>query len=385
MKNEEQPAMLLLGVGGGGCRLAASVCAAYGPGLRALGADTDALANRQASAGGMTCLLLGGSRLAGHGAGGDAIQGRLAAQDDMPNLQAQMKGVRTVVLMTCLGGGTGGGATPEIVKTLGQMGIATICFATMPFSFEGQARRKEAERVLPMIEESADSLVVVPLDDLFKDAGNDLSLDDAIMMAEGIIAAGMTLLWRLLSKPGFISLDAERLHTMVLRGGNALFGCGSATGAGRAAKAVEALRGCRLLQSGKALTRANALLLGILAGSDLRLAEVGEVMREIQKACKSGCHIEMGTVLDPFYEGRIELVALAFESWTAAALAAPSGEVADVVPARAGGRKTRSRGGSKLSSGATGRGKFKGVEPTMYNNEDLDVPTFARRGIRLDR
>lgn len=391
MKNEDQPAMLLLGVGGGGCRLAASVRTACGAGMRAAGADTDALANRQAAAGGMTCLLLGGSRLAGHGTGGDAIQGRLAAQDDMQNLQSQMKGVRTVVVVACLGGGTGGGATPEIVKALGEMGIATICFATMPFSFEGQARRKEAERVLPIIEESADSLVVVPLDDLFKDAGDDLLLDNAVTLAEGIIAAGMTLLWRLLSKPGFISVDPERLHTMVLRGGNALFGCGSAGGEDRAVKAVEALRGCRLLRSGAALTRANALLLGILAGSDLRLAEVGAVMREVHKACKPGCHVEMGTVLDPFYEGRVELVALAFESWTAAALAVPQAAAAaeppqdDIVPVRAGGRKVRSKSASKLSFGATGRGKFKGVEPTLHNNHDLDVPTFMRRGIRLER
>ncbi|MDD4103053.1 MAG: hypothetical protein PHU80_10550 [Kiritimatiellae bacterium] len=393
MKNEDQAAMLLLGVGGGGCRLAASVRAVYGAGLHAVGVDTDALANRNAAAGGMTCLLLGGSRLSGHGTGGDAIQGRLAAQDDMQNLQAQMNGVRTAVVMACLGGGTGGGSTPEIVKALGEMGIATVCFVTMPFGFEGQARRKEAERVLPMIEESADSLVVVPLDDLLKDAGEDLMLENAVNIAEGIIAAGITLLWRLLSKPGFISLDAEKLHTMVMRGGNALFGCGSAAGDDRAIKSVAALRGCSLLRSGEALKRANALMLGILAGSDLRLAEVGEVMCEVNKSCKPGCHVEMGTVFDPAYEGRIELVALAFESWTAAVMAVPKSEtevaaeppVADVIPARVGGRKVRSKGGSKLSFGATGRGKFKGVEPTLYNNQDLDVPTFIRRGIRLER
>jgi hypothetical protein len=52
--------------------------------MRALGVDTDALSNREASVGGLECLLLGGARLAGgrHGRG-DAIKGRLAAQDDM--------------------------------------------------------------------------------------------------------------------------------------------------------------------------------------------------------------------------------------------------------------------------------------------------------------
>lgn len=391
MSQEQQTALLLLGVGGGGCRLAASVLASYGSGLRALGVDTDALSNRTAAAGGMTCLLLGGSRLAGHGTGGDAIQGRLAAQDDMQNILPHLQGVRTVVVTACLGAGTGGGATPEIVKALHDMGLATICFVTRPFAFEGEARRKAAERVLPMIEENADSLVVVALDDLFSDAGGGL-LTDAVQAAEGLLASGITLLWRLVSKPGFIQLDAERLHAMVLRGGNARFGFGSAEGAERASQVVSALRSCRLLRSGDAVSKANALLLGILAGRDLRLAEIGDIMGLVREACKSDCHVEMGTVLDPQYDGRIELVALSFESWTAAVPVEPRKDapptqeppVAEAFPIQPGSRKGRAKG-SKLSFGTTGRGKFQNVEPTLFNGQDLDVPTFIRRGIALER
>ena len=395
MSQEQQTGLLLLGVGGGGCRLAAAVRSAYGSGIRALGVDTDALSNRTASEGGMTCLLLGGSRLAGHGTGGDAIQGRMAAQDDIQNLLPHLQGVRTVVITACLGAGTGGGATPEIVKTLHDMGIATVCFVTRPFAFEGEARRKAAERVLPMIEENADSLVVVPLDDLFGDAGGGL-LSDAIQGAEGLMAAGITMLWRVLSKPGFICLDPERLHAMVLRGGNARFGFGSAEGSDRAAHAFEALRSSRLLRAGDALSKANALLLGILAGRDLRLAEIGDIMGQVRVACKGDCQIEMGTVLDAQYDGRIELVALAFESWTASVqlpasesrkeAAAPAAEppVAEAFPIQPGSRKSKAKA-SKLSFGATGRGKFQNVEPTIYKGEDLDVPTFIRRGITLDR
>jgi len=392
MSEKQQSGLLLLGVGGGGCRLAASVLASYGNGLCALGVDTDALSNRSAAAGGMTCLLLGGSRLAGHGTGGDAIQGRLAAQDDMQNLLPHLQGVRTVVLTACLGAGTGGGATPEIVKALHDMGIATVCFVTRPFTFEGEARRRAAERVLPMIEENADSLVVVALDDLFSDAGEGV-LADAIQAAEGLVSAGITLLWRMVSKPGFIRLDAERLHTMVLKGGNARFGFASAEGPGRAAQVFAALRACRLLRSGDALSKANALLLGILAGQDLRLAEVGEIMGQVRDVCKSDCHVEMGTVLDAQFDGRIELVALAFESWTAAAQVEPRKEVsqtqqeppvAEAFPIQPGSKRGRGKG-SKLSFGATGRGKFQNVEPTLFGGQDLDVPTFIRRGITLER
>lgn len=395
MNPEETSGLVLLGVGGGGCRMAAAVRAAYGEGLHALGVDTDALSSRAISDGGMDCLLLGGSRLAGHGTGGDAILGRLAAQDDLENIRTHLQGARTVVVTACLGGGTGGGATPEILKALHDMGrgIVTICFVTRPFGFEGDTRGKAAERALPLIEEHADSMVVVPLDDLFVDVGQDL-LADAIKASEEMMAAGITLLWRLITKPGFIRLDAERLHAMAFRGGNARFGVGAAAGADRAERAVMALRNCRLLRSGDALSKANAVMLGILAGRDLRMAEIGDIMAKMRSLCKKDCIIEMGTVLDDQYDGRIELVALAFESWSAGIpidsakeTLVPSAQeppVADAFPIQPGSRKGRSKG-SKLSFGATGRGKFQNVEPTLFNGQDLDLPTYVRRGITLER
>ncbi len=395
MSQDQLTGLLLLGVGGGGCRLAASVRAAYGEGVRVVCADTDAQPLRTAACAGMTTVLLGGSRLSGHGTGGDAILGRLAAQDDLETLRTQMQHVRTVVILASLGGGTGGGATPEIVKALHDMGLATVCFVTRPFVFEGEARAKSADRVLPMIEENADSLIVIPQDDLFSDAREDL-LGDAIQVSESLISAGVTLLWRLITKPGFIQLDAERLHKMVLQGGNARFGFASASGADRARHAVEALQNCRLLRKGDSLSKANAVMLGILAGPDLRLMEIGEVMGALRSYAKKNCLIEMGTVLDANYQGRIELVALSFESWAAAAMqsGAPAKEsasataaeppVADAFPIQPGNRRSRAKG-SKLSFGATGRGKFRDVEPTLHDGQDLDVPTYIRRGITLER
>ena len=395
MNPEQTSGLVLLGVGGGGCRLAAAVRNAYGADLCALGVDTDALASRAISDGGMTCLLLGGSRLAGHGTGGDAILGREAAQEDLDNIRKHLEGARTVVITACLGGGAGGGATPEILKALRDMGrgIVTICFVTRPFGFEGDARCKAAERTLPLIEEHADSMVVVPLDDLFIDAGKDL-LAESIQAAEEILAAGITLLWRLITKPGFIRLDADRLHAMIFRGGNARFGFGTAAGSGRSDRVVTALKNCRLLRSGDALAKANAVMLGILAGHDLRMAEVGEIMAKLQSLCKKDCIIEMGVILDDQYDGRIDLVALAFESWSAGIPIDPAKEssasaqqeppVADAALVQAGNRKSRSKG-SKLSFGAKGRGKFQNVEPTMFNGQDLDLPTYVRRGITLER
>jgi len=395
MNGNEHQQLILLGVGGGGCRLVASVRTAYGEGIQALGVDTDALANFEVSKDGLTCLLLGGNRLAGRGTGGDVILGRQVAQDGLEDVLKHLQGARTVVVVACLGGGTGGGVTPEIVKELSSMGVATVCFMTQPFTFEGDVRGKAAEQVLRSLERTADSLVVVPLDDLFADARQE-RVEDAMREAGALVSAGITLLWRLVTKPGFIRLDAERLHALVVRCGGSRFGFGVAEGPGRAGRAVAALKACRLLQGGESFSTASAVMLGILAGRDLLLSEIGEIMDALGKLCKKDCVIEMGTVLDGAYEGRIELVAIAFDSWRAgvqvetrkgvAAEASPSiPPVGSPMPVGAGGGKRRQRPKKGDVLAATAPKRFQNVDPTFWDGANVDVPTYVRRSITLER
>jgi hypothetical protein len=101
----------------------------------------------------------------------------------------------------------------------------------------------------------------------------------------------------------------------------------------------------------------------------------------------------MGTVLDAQFDGRVEVVVLAFESCVTVSQGEMRKEsppvqeppVAEAFPIQPGSAKKGRSKGSKLSFGTTGRGKFQNVEPTLYNGQDLDIPTFVRRGILLDR
>jgi len=46
------------------------------------------------------------------------------------------------------------------------------------------------------------------------------------------------------------------------------------------------------------------------------------------------------------------------------------------------GRRRKAKG--VLGSGQNGRGRFKNAEPTIWNGEDLDIPTFIRKNLNLD-
>lgn len=395
MNTELQSQLLLLGIGGGGARLATAVFKRYSDAMRIVCIDTDAITNRDLLANTIPSVLVGAARLSGNGTGGDAVKGRLAIQDDMPLLQAHLQGVRTAVILTCLGAGTGSGVTPEVIRALHDMGIATLCIATEPFGFEGETRKATATRAKAMIEEHVDSFCVITLDELFKATG-ELLVDTAIEASNELLTSGITLIWRLLTRPGFLSINAERLHTFIVHGGTSSFGSATASGPERTAAIISAFRENKLLRSGDAIAKASALLVGILAGADLRLAEINDIMKTLRDWCKADAHIEMGTVLDPAFDGRIEVVLFCFESSlipgveakkdaalpnATSAPAIPPAEVFQIQP----GSAKRGKSKSKLSSGATGKGKFQNVEPTIHNGQDLDIPTYLRRNIHLDR
>lgn len=381
MKNNA--GILLIGVGGGGCQLAAKALQNCNNELQTVGIDTDAMELKSIK--NMRSLLLGQARLLGNGTGGDIVKGRNAALDDIQLLHRELDGVQMAIVMTCLGGGTGGGVTPELFKLLNTKGITTICFATQPFSFESDSRKQIAQRCIPIFEGATDTLVLVPMEKLFSQTQKEnvvAAYDDAAR----IIGEGLSMIWRVMVTPGFIRFDPARLRYMLQRGQTAKLGMVSAIGDDRATVAVERLRETPLL-SGGLLEKANAVALGIMAGADLRLAEIDNLMRYLRKTCKKGCYIEMGTVFDHRFDGQLLLVALLFENWVKAGTdgviesGGSSSDVSDIqfdIGHIAKGRKNATQPKSSMW-------RFRGVEPTLHGGVSLDIPTYVRKKIVLER
>lgn len=365
----ESSSMLLIGIGGSGSAMARGVNRAFGEGLRYLLLDTDATTGQPDE----PFMLLGGERLAGRGAHGDFVSASLATEDSIEAMDEMLEGVRLAVIVTALGGGTGGGATLETVKHLKRRGIPSVVFATTPFTFEGENRQQNARGVMGMIEEEANATFFIPLNKLIADVDN---MDEAMRRAVGTLASGVTLFWRLVGKPGYIKLDAERVRHLVSRAGRGRFTTVTLQGPNRAAEAVDALTRAPLLADGSGAVR--AILCGVLAGEDLRLSEVGQIADGVRGAFGERCSFELATVNDEqTFSGRLSVVVMLFETNSKEDDAPTSGGLI-------GGGRKRSKTRNPLAQGPQGRGRFNNAEPTIWNNEDLDIPTFIRRNITLD-
>ncbi|MBO5751758.1 MAG: hypothetical protein J6R80_05080 [Kiritimatiellae bacterium] len=359
-------AMMLIGVGTSGCAIARGVSRAYGDGLRVLFADTDATSGEAGGA----FMLLGGDRLSGRGAGGNLVSGRLAAEDSVKFFDEHLEGVRLAVIVTALGGGTGGGATIELAKYFSAKGVPCVVFATTPFVFEGEDRQRNARGAMTMIEDAASATFFLPLDKLIGESDN---MSEAMRRAIDTVAGGVTLFWRLVGKPGYIRFDVERLRHLLLGAGRGRFAAVTAQGPSRAADAVASLMRSEMLSTSSGPVRAT--LCGVLAGEDLLLSEVGVIADGVRGAY-GGLSFDLATVNDEeTFSGRLCVVVMLFESNAKADGADSPGTVHST------GRKKQR---STLSIGPTGRGRFKNAEPTIYGGEDLDVPTFIRKNISLD-
>ena len=383
--NDSGTNLLLIGVGGGGCRFASAAATRFGPGIQAIGFDTDAVTSR--SIAGMRCMLIGATRYDGCGTGGDVVKGRTAASDDAETIRTAVRNARMAVVVTALGGGVGTGATPQVLSILRSLGIVSLCVATLPFEFEGKERGSAAQRALPVLEENTDALVAIRLDDLYAPDSN-APLSEAMSAAESRLGEALTFLWSLMLNPGYISLGPAKLASLLMQSaGRCRFAVATAEGDGRAAECVSALCRSNMLGQSPTFDGVQAVLVGVLAGSDLRLVELSDISGRLRSALPSACSFNISTVLDERHAGTIKLVALLFDSirdqdsvtqeTAADELQTPTGE--QRRPRR------RARADSKLSLGASGRGRFQGVEGTILNGEDLDVPTYLRRRITLDR
>ena len=358
-----ETSMILIGIGTAGTAIARGVSRAFGDNLRFVLADTDA----RSGEGDAPFILLGGDRLSGRGSGGDIAMARLAAEDSIASLDEHLEGIRLAVIVTALGGGTGGGATLETIKRLANLGIPSIVFATLPFMMEGDERQRSARGFMTMIKEAANATFFLPLDKLV--SGED-QMDAAMRRAVDTVASGVTLFWRLVEKPGYIRIDVERIRHLITAAGSGRFATVTVQGPNRAAEAVDRLIRSELLATASAPV--GEIMCGILAGEDLRLSEVQTIADGVREAFGNHLSFHLGTVNDEAtFCGRLSVVVLLFEA-----------ESKDAEPAEKGRNGKRRK--NVLGFGPTGRGRFNNAEPTIWRGEDLDIPTFLRRNINLD-
>jgi cell division protein FtsZ len=241
----------------------------------------------------------------------------------------------------------------------------------------------------------ADVIITLPNQRLLELVESQTGLADAFGKADAMLGVGIRSLWKLLSKAGIINLDfADLRHLVEYSGGSCSFGYGEGTGAAKALTAVSELMKSPLLDRGRVLGQSGALMVSISGGPDLTLVDVQKIMSQLTTMARPGVKLFMGATVDEGWQNRIALTVLAADSWSGEAgkVTRPVNGVekkdeSSALDTKAGAKPaapTHARTIQPTLNFDTGdKGRFKNVEPTIYGGEDLDTPTFVRRGIKL--
>ena len=368
-------------------------------------------------------VLIGSAVTRGLGAGGDPALGFDAAESDREKIADVVSGCDLVFLIAGMGGGTASGAAPIVADVASETGALVIAFVTMPFSFEGGRRIKQADDGLSALRRSCDAVITLPNDILLQEAEENETALDSFARADAWIGQAVRSVWAMLFRTGLINLDFATLRQAFHhRGGKTLFGLGRGEGPDAVAQVIESLDMCPLLATPEHARKADRLLVNIVGGTDLQLSDVNEIMSAVTERYGRDSHVIMGAVIDEDLQGKVEVCVIgtsdlggrvpprrptsprgrAIAPTTVATSAteafAPRAEVSELAAATSpfearpvgkakGGKRGQDDGSQNeffFQNLAENRGHFERTDRNLFEGQDLDVPTYLRKGIKIN-
>jgi cell division protein FtsZ len=282
----------VIGVGGGGSNAVNTMFEQGITGVDFIVCNTDAQALDISPV--PTKIQLGATLTGGKGAGSLPEVGKNAAIESIDELTALLGEDTSMVFVTAgMGGGTGTGAAPIIAQACKDRGILTVGIVTVPFQFEGRRRSQQASDGLEAMREAVDTLLIIRNDKLRELFGNQ-TIRHAFANADQVLCTAAKGIAEVITLTGAINVDMNDVNTVMRNSGRAIMGSGSASGQGRAQKAVtEALESPLLNDSD--ITGANFVLLNITFGTEeILMDEIMEITDYIQDAAGQTAEVIWG-------------------------------------------------------------------------------------------
>ena len=307
-QNELKARIKVFGIGGAGGNALNNMIQQDLGGVMFYAANTDA----QALNGNLAPVKVQmGARLtSGLGAGGQPNVGRDAAVEDQSTLAEHLKDTDMVFITAGMGGGTGTGAAPVIAQLAREAGALTVGVVTKPFSFEGVARKRNAENGLKALSDEVDTLIVVPNDRLLDIADPGMTMLDAFGVADRVLYDAVKSISDIIVTPGLINVDFADVKAIMFDQGRALMGTGTASGENRAAEAAKIAISSPLLEDSD-IEGATGILINVTGGPDMSLLEVNESASLVMNSAHEDANIIFGAVIDETMTDQIKITVVA--------------------------------------------------------------------------
>jgi len=321
-KKDDDLAIKIVGVGGAGANALDRIVldGMENAEMIAVNTDVQSLASSVAT----VKVQIGRSVTRGLGAGGDPELGYHAAKESADELREALKGARMIFVCAGLGGGTGSGAAPYVAELAHESGALVVAFATLPFAFEGKRRSAQAVEALQELHRVADAVVCFENDRMGDIVLPKAGIHQAFAVADSTISQSVRAIVNVVRRPGLIRIGFDELLAALRRqNSRCLFGFGESDSDNRAHEALALALKNPLMNRGKMLSDAQAILVQISGGPGMTLTEVEIVMQELNRHVEDHTQILFGTSVDNRMGNRMSVTIISSLSGEIATQPAP--------------------------------------------------------------
>lgn len=384
---------VIIGIGDGGCHAVEHIAHHWEdvPELVAMNTDISQTSKPE----NIRCVEIGRDVMKGMGTGGDPRVGRRAAESDMDKIRDLFTEKDMAFLVVGLGGGTGTGAAPLIIEEARKAGVLTLCFAMLPFEFEGKQRMEHANRGLSALQEVADGVICIPNQRLFKLIEKRANITMGFQNADEVLSKGIWAVWHELCREcGFkgINLDFSDLRTLVKNStGRCVFGYSEGTGADKVELVIKGIRDHPLLNQGQVMANTYSFLVSVVGGPDLSLQTVDQIITGILKIARKDALIKTGVGCEPDWKDKVSVMILVSEKDQVPEAGHQAraekedilDETEEHVDKQTGRPKPARKKKLRQATLFQTWGRFKEIDSTIVEGNNLDIPTYIRRGILI--
>jgi len=268
----------VIGVGGGGGGIVSEMAKELrGPSFLVVDTDERTFKRLPPNVKG---LLFGEEFTKGLGTGMNPEIGAKAFVSVKDKLEKTFENQDLIILVGCLGGGVGSGVLPEIAELVRKKRVLSLGIFTLPFEFEGEAKKRLAEQSLERIKENLSGTVAISNEKIIKVVDKKLPLKKAFSFLNQVLIRSLKELLNIISSPGILNIDFADLRTILEGRGKVIYFSNlQAQGLQRGEEIVKKLFHHPFFVLPPRVQR---ILLNI-AGGDLKLKEVDEIGNLITK------------------------------------------------------------------------------------------------------
>lgn len=394
----------IIGIGGAGTNVLEHLLSQPNSNLSYLVIDTDI--KSLDSGKGAEQFLLGKNETRGLSSGGDPSVALKILEKEKEALEALIQDVDLLFIVAGLGGGVGSTVSSHIANLAIKKDIVVISLVMMPFTIEGSKKHQIAEKALGDLRIVSHATIPLPNDLLLQTLPKEATVVEAFNLASFWIGRAIQGISNMIYETGLINLDFASLKRIFLKGGGkTLFGLGAAEGPDFCKKALNELTLCPILYTPQACQNADSLLINIKGGRNLSMQNINDIGAFLSSHFNSKENTAIGAIIDESKEDFLEIIVIGVtdinkglpkrstqENLKTEGKAVPQQQLLfDDIPPETKNEKRKS--GKKpiagndptdLDNKEAGRGYFGQLEPILINGEDIDIPTYLRRGIKID-